>query len=403
MKRPILTILATFALVAGLFAASKKVSEYSAATSLADGDLLFTEAADGLANNKVPWSLIKQSISTGLTSIQSGQFTRATIPLGTGTNVVIDPAYDSYIWFPTASCRFAFGTNSITDTNIERNILITIVMPGAGTLTNVTDALRWKGLTGSLSTGTNEIYLKRQGGIWSIDQDTARMGSDQIEIGTTQRLLGRNTAGAGAAELVTLSQLLDWVGSAAQGDILYRNSSAWVRLAAGTSGYSLKSQGPGADLVWGAAGGGGGWPALGVTDGSDATTGYVGEYLSSPVTLAAGVALTTATSANIATIAITPGDWDFSGVSNFSSTGASTGSYGFVSVISLTSATTMGTTGNEVYNSAIYWSPPGTHALTLPTTRISTTTNATVYLVGRATFSSGTFKGWGSLSGRRVR
>jgi hypothetical protein len=76
-----------------------------------------------------------------------------------------------------------------------------------------------------------------------------------ISFAATQRALGRNTAGAGAGEEVTLSQLLDWVGSAAQGDILYRGASSWERLAAGTSGRFLQTQGAGANPQWAAGGG----------------------------------------------------------------------------------------------------------------------------------------------------
>jgi hypothetical protein len=72
-------------------------------------------------------------------------------------------------------------------------------------------------------------------------------------VSATKRVLGRDTAGAGTAEEVSLTQLLDWIGSAAQGDILYRDSSGWARLAAGTSGRFLKTQGAGANPVWAAA------------------------------------------------------------------------------------------------------------------------------------------------------
>jgi hypothetical protein len=44
--------------------------------------------------------------------------------------------------------------------------------------------------------------------------------------------------------------VLDFVGSAAQGDILYRGASTWTRLGAGTSGQYLKTQGAGANPVW---------------------------------------------------------------------------------------------------------------------------------------------------------
>lgn len=66
----------------------------------------------------------------------------------------------------------------------------------------------------------------------------------------TSRIHGRATAGAGAGEELTLSQVLDLVGSAAQGDILYRGASTWTRLGAGTSGQFLKTNGAGANPAW---------------------------------------------------------------------------------------------------------------------------------------------------------
>jgi hypothetical protein len=39
-------------------------------------------------------------------------------------------------------------------------------------------------------------------------------------------------------------------GSEAQGDVLYYNGTTWARLAAGTSGYFLKTQGAAANPVW---------------------------------------------------------------------------------------------------------------------------------------------------------
>jgi hypothetical protein len=51
-------------------------------------------------------------------------------------------------------------------------------------------------------------------------------------------------------EELTLSELLDFIGSAAQGDILYRGASSWARLAAGTSGQFLKTTGAGSNPAW---------------------------------------------------------------------------------------------------------------------------------------------------------
>lgn len=66
----------------------------------------------------------------------------------------------------------------------------------------------------------------------------------------TSRVLGRKTAAGGAGEECTLSDVLDFVGSAAQGDILYRGATTWTRLGAGTSGQYLKTQGTGANPIW---------------------------------------------------------------------------------------------------------------------------------------------------------
>lgn len=49
--------------------------------------------------------------------------------------------------------------------------------------------------------------------------------------------------------LTTVTDLT--IASEAQGDILYRNATNWVRLAAGTAGYSLITAGAGANPAWG--------------------------------------------------------------------------------------------------------------------------------------------------------
>lgn len=63
---------------------------------------------------------------------------------------------------------------------------------------------------------------------------------------TTHRLLVSSVPGS-------LDDLTDvTITSAAQGDILYYNGTAWVNLAAGTNGNYLKTQGAGANPVWAA-------------------------------------------------------------------------------------------------------------------------------------------------------
>lgn len=98
---------------------------------------------------------------------------------------------------------------------------------------------------------TGDVTKTAGGTALTIANDAVSYAKLQ-NISVTQRALGRNTAGAGDAEEVTLTQLLDWIGSAAQGDILYRGASGWERLGAGTTGHFLKTLGAGANPAWAA-------------------------------------------------------------------------------------------------------------------------------------------------------
>lgn len=74
-------------------------------------------------------------------------------------------------------------------------------------------------------------------------------------ISATSRILARKTAAAGSVEECTASEILDFLG-ATRGSILYRGASGWTILTPGTSGYYLKSNGPGADPTYEAVSGG---------------------------------------------------------------------------------------------------------------------------------------------------
>jgi hypothetical protein len=81
--------------------------------------------------------------------------------------------------------------------------------------------------------------------------------ANTLAISGPSKILGRETAGPGLAEELTLSEVLDFIGSATRGDILYRGASEWQRLAASTNGYFLKTQGAGTDPIWAALSGSG--------------------------------------------------------------------------------------------------------------------------------------------------
>jgi hypothetical protein len=104
----------------------------------------------------------------------------------------------------------------------------------------------------TLETSSNALRVKDAGITYAKMQN----------VSATSRVIGRKTAGAGVPEELTLSDILDFIGSAAQGDILYRGSSSWARLAAGTAGYLLQTNGAGANPSWVVAPSGGSGKSL---------------------------------------------------------------------------------------------------------------------------------------------
>lgn len=85
---------------------------------------------------------------------------------------------------------------------------------------------------------------------------TAKIVNDNVtyakiqNVSATSRILGRKSVGVGDVEEATLSEVLDFIGSAAQGDVLYRGASAWARLPAGTANQVLRTAGAGANPSW---------------------------------------------------------------------------------------------------------------------------------------------------------
>lgn len=158
------------------------------------------------------------------------------------------------------------GTTTITGLGtIAAGIVRTVRFTGALTLTHNATSLILPG-SANITTANGDVaqfrslgsgnwkcvsYIKQDGtSIVSSITDKSVTYAKIQDISATKRVLGRNTAGAGVTEEVTLTQLLDWIGTAAQGDILYRDSASWGRLAAGTSGQFLKTQGSAANPIW---------------------------------------------------------------------------------------------------------------------------------------------------------
>lgn len=121
----------------------------------------------------------------------------------------------------------------------------------------VTGGIEFDGAGNIRTTSFSGDVSKAAGGTTTTISNDVVTYAKMQNVSATSRVLGRKTAGSGDTEECTLSEVLDFVGSAAQGDLLYRGSSDWARLAAGTSGRYLQTKGSGANPEWAEVIGGG--------------------------------------------------------------------------------------------------------------------------------------------------
>lgn len=138
----------------------------------------------------------------------------------------------------------------------------------------------------------------------------------------------------------------------------------------------------------------------GVTDGSAAAAGFVGEFVQALLDAASAVTLANNTVSNVLSISLTAGDWDVDGSLNFSSTVATV--TGGAAGITATSAT-LPTDGSEVCDGVLSSLLTSASGVTMPRKRISIATTTTIYAVGRKTFAVGAVKAYGCMSARRIR
>ena len=104
--------------------------------------------------------------------------------------------------------------------------------------------------------GKTGVVVLNKDDIFAFDSvETNDIANDAVtyakmqNVSATQKALGRNTAGAGNVEELSLSQMMDWTSST-QGTILYRGASGWAALGTGTTGNVLQTNGAGADPTW---------------------------------------------------------------------------------------------------------------------------------------------------------
>ena len=133
----------------------------------------------------------------------------------------------------------------------------------------------------------------------------------------------------------------------------------------------------------------------GLTTGTAAGAGVVGQILE---TTGGGTVLTTATDANIATLALTAGEWDVMAVVQYVSTGNMNGYQGGLT----TSASAYGAFQTQT-RSAVSFNASATIIREVPVQRLRLSASGTVYLRAQATFSSGGVTATGYIRAERVR
>ncbi len=145
-------------------------------------------------------------------------------------------------------------------------------------------------------------------------------------------------------------------------------------------------------------------PLKGVTDGSAAAAGIVGEYMSASVVQGSALALTNNTPLTITSITLTPGDWDVSCDGFFTGNAATTVGQLIANISETTNTNdfTLGFYNTMTQNGQLSFNY-GNPSVHVGPVRKSFAVPTTVYLIAFAAFAVNTCSGYGFINARRVR
>jgi len=139
----------------------------------------------------------------------------------------------------------------------------------------------------------------------------------------------------------------------------------------------------------------------GVTDGSNAAAGQIGEFLSASLASGSAVTLTTGTLANILTLVLTAGDWQVAAGATFNPS-AGTANV-LVAGLSTISGSAPGTPTLGLLQLSGASLSLGSSTVLVGPIRFNVTSSTTIYLVGQLNFSTGTGSAHGTITARRMR
>jgi hypothetical protein len=233
----------------------------------------------------------------------------------------------------------------------------------------------------------------------------------------TDRLIGRDTAGTGDPEEISVGNGLQFTGSGGVGIANAGVTFARMQNIASDRlvGRDTASSGAPEEISLGAGLEFSGSQSIRVIAGQipgtatndSASAGNVGQYTESVIALGDAVSLTSPTPANMTSISLTAGDWDVDVVFQF--TGNTTTTVGYlVGSLSTTTAaidSTAGRRAGDVYQNQTLFNniPDSIATITIPPLRFLLSSTTTIYAVAQALFATSTCAVFGILRARRVR
>ena len=248
----------------------------------------------------------------------------------------------------------------------------------------------------------------------SIRNPFAVSGVVNLTAGTTYWIdVGLAAIGGGQARIQDVSISAFEIGAGRSGVSGYSGFSGSLPGASGYSGFSGYSSISGFSGYSGSglsgysgpsgvSGFSGSFPLTGITNGSNAAAGNVGEYISASIA-APGTAITSGVVKNLTSIALTAGDWELFGF------GGCLGAGGPATTLS-EFYTAFSVNNNDIPNDpSALWNGASFNlgsfymSFAIPVYRVNITSPTTYYLNVQATFGANTMTCFGRISARRMR
>lgn len=340
-------------------------------------------------------------ISTGISGLGTGIATFLATPSSANLAAAITNETGSgalvFATSPTFTTNFLVAGSSSGTTTIQATAAAsgTLTLPAAtDTLVGkaTTDTLTNKTLDNSIVTGDLSIYFGSN--IRTQDNTSGKSFSLSAYDLTDTALNPLITLTNGTVASLTI---------APTGSSLVNITASNLSISGDSEG--LDFSGTGDHLIQSSAGNllFGTCSILGVTDASNASSGYIGEIISSSVASGSAVSLTTTVVATVTSITLSAGDWEIYGSIAFSGGAVTaTQSQGFFGTASGSSSTGRDLAKNTV-SAGVGSSVSSDLTMAMPTYRVNITTPTTYYLKANSTFTIGSATTYGTIEARRMR